>query len=327
MKWTGSAIGAKGKDLQRSRMLGGIMEKIHQIGFVGLGNMGGPMAALLIKAGFDLTVFDVNAMVLEQFVRRQGGRPAKSVADLGSGVQAVITMLPDGNVVREVVTGGGNENAGLLASMPEGSILVDMSSSSPTGTQDLGRILAKRGIRMLDAPVSGGVTRAVDGTLAIMVGGDPEGIRLCRPMFEAMGKQIFETGILGAGHAMKVLNNAVSAAGLIAAAEALLIGSRFGLNPELMIDILNASTGRNNSTENKFKQFIVSRRFDSGFSLDLMVKDLTTAVDLAHAAKVPAIFSGACRELWAAAQGGLEKGVDHTAVVRWFEEMADLELR
>jgi len=302
------------------------MDKIHRVGFIGLGNMGRPMAALLIGAGFDLTVSDVNAKVLDRFVRQHGGKPAKSVAELGGGVQAVITMLPDGNSVREVLTGG-EEDAGLLGSMPEGSILVDMSSSSPTGTQDLGRILAARGIRMLDAPVSGGVARAVDGTLAIMVGGAPEDIRRCRPLFEVMGKQIFETGILGSGHAMKVLNNAVSAAGLIAAAEALLIGSRFGLKPELMVNILNASTGRNNSTENKFKQFIVSRKFDSGFSLDLMVKDLTTAVELAHACKVPAIFSGACRELWAAAQGGLDKGADHTAVVRWFEEMANLELK
>ena len=121
---------------------------------------------------------------------------------------------------------------------------------------------------------------------------------------------------------MKALNNLVSAAGLIAAAEALLVGRRFGLDPDLMIDILNASTGRNNSTENKFKQFVLPRRFASGFSLDLMLKDLTTALDLAHATDTPVPFSAACRELWAAAQSHLERGVDHTAVVRWFEALA-----
>ena len=304
------------------------MDEITQVGFIGLGNMGRPMAALLVKAGFKLTVFDVDPKVLDQFVMQHGGISANSVGELGAGAQVVITMLPDGNIVREVVTGGrDNEHEGLLASMPEGSILVDMSSSSPTGTQELGRLLATRGVRLLDAPVSGGVSRAIAGTLAIMAGGDPEVVRLCRPLFEAMGERIFETGILGSGHAMKVLNNAVSAAGLIAAAEALLIGSRFGLKPDLMINVLNASTGRNNSTENKFNQFIISRKFDSGFSLDLMVKDLTTAVELARESKVPAIFSGTCRELWAAAQCRLGKGTDHTAVVRWFEEMAKLELK
>ena len=180
---------------------------------------------------------------------------------------------------------------------------------------------------MLDAPVSGGVSRAMAGTLAIMVGGEPVVVRRCMPVFEAMGERVFETGSLGSGHAMKVLNNVVSAAGLLAAAEALLIGARFGLKPEVMIKVLNASTGRNNSTENKFNQFILSRRFDSGFSLDLMVKDLTTALELARESNMPALFSGVCRELWAAAQSKLEKGSDHTEVVRWFEEMANLELK
>ena len=302
------------------------MHQINRVGFIGLGNMGRPMAALLIKAGYDLTVFDVNAKALERFVREEGGTPAETVAELGAGVEAAITMLPDGKVVREVVTGGGNENAGLLGSMTEGSILTDMSSSSPTGTQDLGRILAERKIRMLDAPVSGGVARAAEGTLAIMVGGDPEALRLCRPLFEVMGKQIFETGILGSGHAMKVLNNLVSAAGLIAAAEALIVGRRFNLSPAVMVDVLNSSTGRNNSTENKFKQFILSRSFDSGFSMDLMLKDLSTAVQMAQETGTPALFSAACRELWAAARSAMAPGADHTAVVRWLEEIAGEEL-
>ena len=179
---------------------------------------------------------------------------------------------------------------------------------------------------MLDAPVSGGVSRAKDGTLAIMVGGDSAVMESCRPLFEAMGNRIIETGSSGTGHAMKALNNMVSAAGLLAAAEALLIGRRFGLDPAIMIDVLNASTGRNNSTEKKFKQFILSRAFNSGFSLELMVKDLTTAVELARETGTPIPFSAACREFWAAAQSTLDKEADHTAVVRWFEEMAKSEL-
>lgn len=304
------------------------MAHIHNVGFIGLGNMGRPMAANLIAAGFNLIVFDSMPEVMQHFVEENGGRPAGSLAELSENVEAVITMLPDGIVVRRVVTGeDGDGKSHLLGSMPEGCILIDMSSSSPTGTRALGRKLGEHGILMLDAPVSGGVSRATDGTLAIMVGGEASELSRCRPLFEAMGGRIFETGALGSGHAMKVLNNLVSAAGLVAAAEALLVGTRFGLKPEIMIDVLNASTGRNNSTENKFNQFVLSRAFNSGFSLDLMVKDLSTALDLARETRVPAVFSAACRELWATAQAELDEGADHTAVVRWLEATAGTELK
>jgi 3-hydroxyisobutyrate dehydrogenase len=304
------------------------MDRPAKIGFIGLGNMGQPMAARLLEAGFALTVLDADEKTQQAFVSQYGGTPASSLSELGATCDVVITMLPDGHAVRRVVLGEEEDGYDrLFGSMRQGSILIDMSSSSPTGTQALGKILAQHGLFMLDAPVSGGVLRAENGTLAIMVGGDTAVLKRCRPLFEAMGKRLFETGALGSGHAMKALNNLVSAAGLIAAAEALLIGHRFGLDPTVMIDILNASTGRNNSTENKFKQFILSRTFDSGFSLDLMVKDLTTAVDLARETKTPAVFSAACRELWAAALSKLENEADHTAVVRWFEEMAEIELR
>lgn len=303
------------------------MDRLTKVGFIGLGNMGQPMAALLLKTGFDLTVLDANAGAQQAFVAQYGGSVATSLSDLGSTVDAVITMLPDGHVVRRVVLGGeGDGDDRLLGSMRKGTILIDMGSSSPTGTQALGKVLAQHGISMLDAPVSGGVSRAQKGTLAIMVGGETAVVERCRPLFEAMGERVFETGVLGSGHAIKALNNLVSAAGLIAAAEALLIGHRFGLDPTVMIDVVNASTGRNNSTENKFKQFILSRAFNSGFSLDLMVKDLTTAVDLARETGTPAVFSAACRELWAAALSRLENGSDHTAVVRWFEELAEAQL-
>jgi 3-hydroxyisobutyrate dehydrogenase len=303
------------------------MDRPTKVGFIGLGNMGRPMAARLLKAGFALTVLDAKAKAQHALVDQYGGTPTSSLSELGSTADAVITMLPDGHAVRRVVLGAEREGHDcLLGSMQKGSTLIDMGSSSPTGTQALGKVLAQHGISMLDAPVSGGVSRAEDGTLAIMVGGDTAVVERCRPLLDAMGARIFETGALGSGHAMKALNNLVSAAGLIAAAEALLIGCSFGLDPTVMIDILNASTGRNNSTENKFKQFILSRTFNSGFSLDLMVKDLTTAVELAQETSTPAVFSTACRELWAAAQARLGNEADHTAVVRWFEEMAEAEL-
>jgi 3-hydroxyisobutyrate dehydrogenase len=199
-------------------------------------------------------------------------------------------------------------------------------SDSPTGTRALGAELGARGLAMVDAPVSGGVARAEAGTLAIMVGGDSRDIGRCRPLLEALGDRIFETGPLGSGHALKALNNLVSAAGLLAAAEALLIGRRFGLDPALMVDVFNASTARNNSTENKFKQFVLSRNFASGFSLDLMVKDLDTAIALARATETPVPLSTECHSMWTAARKELSQNLDHTAVVRWLEKLAGTTL-
>jgi 3-hydroxyisobutyrate dehydrogenase len=285
------------------------------------------MAARLAEAGFNLTVFDLNSRVLKTFSRQYHAKPAAAAGEAGRHNQAVITMLPDGDTVRRVVLEEGRRGTpSLLSALPPKSVLIDMSSSSPGGTCDLGQILAKQGVAMIDAPVSGGVARAKSGTLAIMAGGQKAQISRCRALLQTMGDRIFQTGPLGSGHAMKVLNNLVSAAGLIAAAEALIVGRRFNLDPAVMIDVLNASTGRNNSTENKFKPYILSRTFDSGFSLDLMLKDLSTAVQMARETGTPALFSSLCREMWAAARSSLPDGADHTAVVCWLEEIAKEKL-
>lgn len=297
------------------------------LGFVGIGNMGVPMAAHLLAAGYDLIVYDVRPEVAQAFVDGHGGRRADSLADLAESASIIITMLPNSDIVEQVVFGGGGGSKDrLIDALTPGKTIIDMSSSAPTRTVALGAKLADLGIELVDAPVSGGVKRAEDGTLTIMAGGRPEAVARCRPVLEAIGERIFETGALGSGHAMKALNNMVSAAGLIAAAEALLIGRRFGLEPDVMIDVLNASTGRNNSTEKKFRQFVLSRSFASGFSLDLMLKDLTTAVKLGHDTDTPAPLSSLCRELWAAADSQLGKGADHTAVVRWLEALAEVSL-
>ena len=198
-----------------------------------------------------------------------------------------------------------------------------MSSSAPVGTRALGTDLAARGIALVDAPVSGGVKRAIDGTLAIMVGGEAADIERARPLLAAMGRDIFPTGALGSGHAMKALNNYVSAAGLAAAAEAVLVGERFGLDPGVMVDILNASTGRNNATENKLKQFILSRRYGAGFSLGLMAKDLRTALETAEATATPAPLAAACIAMWNAAEARLGGAADHTEIARYLELLSE----
>jgi len=245
------------------------------VAVIGLGNMGVPMGACLIKAGYAVTGFDLLEPARQKFVAA-GGRVANDIAAAVATAEVVIMLLPNGKIVREAVSA-------MRAHLRRSTILMDMSSSDPIGTRSLGEELIAAGTAFIDAPVSGGVRRAVTGTLAIMVGGDGGTIDRVQPLLDAMGSSIFRTGALGSGHAMKALNNYVSAAGLAAAAEAVLIGQRFGLDPAAMVDILNVSTSRNDATENKFKQFILSKRYAAGFTLALMAKDLRTALETAEA--------------------------------------------
>jgi 3-hydroxyisobutyrate dehydrogenase len=280
------------------------------------------MVRHLSRAGYRILAFDLDPQALRRTCEATGAEAPGSLGAIGNRCEAVITMIPDGNAVRTVALGREETGDSLLAGFSRGGILIDMSSSSPVGTRALGARLAERGVEMIDAPVSGGVRKAEDATLAIMVGGGEQTIARCKPVLEAMGKQIFPAGPLGSGHAMKALNNYVSAAGLLAAAEAVLAAGRFGLDQGKVVDMLNASTGMNNSTLNKFHRFILSRTFDSGFSLDLMVKDLKIALEVARSTGSPAPFAEACVEAWSEAQAALGPGQDHTAVVRYWENLA-----
>lgn len=285
-----------------------------RIGFIGLGNMGAPMAGRLAAAGYRLSVNDASPEAVARFA---GTSPCERTSDLkglGATSDVVITMLPDGQAVRKVLTGPD----GVVAGLAPGAILVDMSSSAPTGTRELAAEVAKRGFTLIDAPVSGGVKKAVDGTLAIMAGGDAGAIGRCRPLLEIMGK-VFTTGGPGTGHAMKALNNYLSATTLTATAEAVLAGERFGLDPKLMIEILNASTGRSACTEFKYPTFVLSRTFDSGFALGLMAKDLRLALDLSRSTDAPRVLLEELSALWDRAEERLGFRADHTEVVRFLE--------
>lgn len=288
--------------------------------------MGLPMSRRLSRAGYRVIAHDLNRAALERACDGTGAEPSASLAALGRACEAAITMLPDGKAVRSVALGSGETGDCLASGMAPGSVLIDMSSSSPVATRELGARLAERGIALIDAPVSGGVRKAVDGSLAIMAGGEPAEVERCRPVLQAMGKQVFLAGPLGCGHAMKAINNYVSAAGLIAATEGVLMAQRFGLDPGRVVDILNASSGMNNSTLNKFHQFVLNRAFNSGFSLDLMVKDLKTALEVARETGSPEPFAAECLRAWTEAQAALGPGADHTAVVRYWERLAGCEL-
>ena len=285
------------------------LTRFRRVAFLGLGKMGLPMARRLHEAGAPVVGFDPLATARDAFAE-VGGAVAPAARDAAQHADVLITMLPDGKAVRAALMDG----EPLVAHLAKGAVVIDMSSSAPVGTRELAEELAARGIDLLDAPVSGGIKRAIDGSLAIMVGGPAEVIARVRPLLETMGKSIFETGGIGSGHAMKALNNYVSAAGLTAACEALQIGQRFGLDPVLMTDILNASTGRNNSTEVKLKPFVIPKNYASGFSLGLMAKDLRTADDLARHLGVPAPLSAEVASLWGEALATLGAQADHTAI-------------
>lgn len=282
------------------------------VAFVGLGQMGLPMAKRCLAAGFAVRGADPSAPAREAF-SAAGGEAFASAREAASGAAVVVTMLPDSRVVRETVLGD-NGAAGVLR---QGALVIDMSSSVPLDTRALGEALAARGIGLIDAPVSGGVRRAVDGTLAVMAGGDAAQVERVRPLLAAMAASVFPTGPLGSGHAMKALNNYVSAAGLVAACEALLVGRRFGLEPNVIIDVLNASTGRNNSTDVKMKQFVISESFASGFSLALMAKDLRIAADLSKTVGLDHSHAETIASLWEEARAALGTGADHTAIYRF----------
>ena len=300
----------------------------ERIGIVGLGKMGAPMARNLQRAGFRVALNDIDASLARTLAGEIGAEAYERLPELAQACRVVITMVPDGRIVRDVALGrAGAPESGLAAGFAKGSVLIDMSSSAPTGTQQLGAELAERGIDMIDAPVSGGVRRAIPAQLAIMIGGKSELIERCRPILSALGTQLFVAGPLGAGHAVKCLNNYVSAAGLLAAAEGLVAAQRFGLEPKVALEVLNASTGKNNSTENKFAQFVFSRSFGSGFSLGLMAKDLRTALELAAQVKAPMPLGEHCVPLWNDAEHALGANADHTEIVRMLEKITGIELK
>lgn len=280
-----------------------------RIAVIGLGNMGRPMSACLVRAGYQVVGFDISADARSTYAAA-GGTAASTAADAVAGAAAVITLLGDGKIVRSAIEG-------VKAHLAPGTIMIDMSSSAPTGTRALGDEMIAAGFGFIDAPVSGGVKRAIDGTLAIMAGGDNATIDRAEPVLKAMGKSIFRTGPLGSGHAAKALNNYVSAAGLAAAVEALAIGGRFGIEPGVLVDVLNASTGRNNSTENKLKQFVIPENYVSGFSLGLMTKDIRTADELAHEIGVSAPLADQVTALWSAAAQELGPAADHVEIGRY----------
>lgn len=286
------------------------MTQPQRIGFIGLGMMGTPMTACLAKAGFQLYLADADAGRLSDV---QATLNASALtAENASTLDILITMLPNSNIVETVLLG----ERGWAASLAPQAVVIDMSSSEPARSRELGQKLKALNLQYLDAPVSGGVKRAVDGSLAILVGGDELVMQRCRPVLDAMGKNILHIGDAGSGHAAKALNNFVSAAGLMATVEALHVAKRFGIEPEVMVDVLNASSGGSNTSLNKAKQFMLSGTFGSGFSMQLMNKDLKIAKGLSDALDYPLTFGQSAIKVWNDVAQGATPTTDHTEMYR-----------
>lgn len=279
------------------------------VGFVGLGHMGTPMVSRLVDAGITVRAYDAVADARGAFATAvPGATVVDTAAATADGAEAVLLCLPNSDVVETVV-----------AELEAAHVVVDMSSSEPLRTRALAAQLADAGRVLVDAPVSGGVSGARAGTLAIMVGGPDGVVADLEPVLAAMGRPR-HVGPVGAGHALKALNNLMSAAHLVASSEAVLVGEEFGLDPAVMLEVVNGSSGRSGSTENKWPNHILPGTYAAGFGIGLMVKDIHIALDLAASTSVPTRHAAATVALWDEALTALGPTADHTEIARWLRE-------
>ena len=291
---------------------------MSRIGFIGLGNMGLPMAKnIATEKQHSIYVYDLNEKILTHELWPDNVVPTKDLLELARYSDIIITCLPNISIVQEIYLG----KKSILTELKQGSVAIDMSSSDPNLTIELGAALSQKGITLIDAPISGGVKKAISGELAILVGGDKADVKKVKPILSLMGEKIIHTGSLGSGQACKCLNNLCSATGLLIVAEALSLAEKFGVMPDTFIDVLNHSSGKNNSTENKFFQFILSEKFNSGFRMDLMNKDIMTALTLADALNSDISLSKTSVDKWKRAESELDLGCDHTEIGGWQREL------
>ena len=289
------------------------------VGFIGLGMMGLPMLRCLLKAGCTVRGFDLNPKAAASVAGQAGFSGAASPADAASGADVVLLMLPDSRIVDALLWG---PDGGLARLLKPGQVVLDMGSSDPVRSRENQAKLAALRVDFVDAPVSGGVKRAVDGSLSIMIGGESPAVERVRPLLQCMGKTLVHVGTAGAGHAVKALNNYVSASGLLAVCEALVAARAFGIDPHLVNQVFNASTGKNNTTDVKVEAFMLSQTFNSGFALALMRKDLQTALAFIERMGTPADFATRCLATWADADTALGAGADHTALFKYIQDRA-----
>jgi len=292
------------------------------IAFLGLGAIGQPMAARIAAAGLPLTVWNRTASRAAEFAREHGARQGTTPADTAREADIVVTCLPTSRDVAGLLDGAD----GLLAGMRDGNVLVDCTSGDPATSRFIHNKLAERGIDFIDAPVSGGVSGAQKGTLTIMVGGDPKVLERVRSVLETFGQKIVHCGDVGAGDAVKAINNALLATHILAAAEGLAALVKLGVNPGVALDVINASSGRSNTSMNLFPERVLTRSFPRTFRLALLEKDVGIAAEVARETRVPAPVLQLTADLFRIARGSLGESADHVEAVKMIEQWAGVEI-
>ena len=291
------------------------------VGFIGLGKMGGPIATRLLAKCARLTVFDTRPETA-QALMANGAVLANSPRELGANVELAFMSLPNPDIVREVALGpNGVASGGKL------KVLVDLSTTGPRIAAQVAAGLAEQGIDLVDAPVSGGVSGAVKGTLAVMVAGSPASVARCHELLSTIGK-VFNVGAKpGLGQTMKLCNNLLSATALAISSEAMVLGVKAGLDPKIMLDVINSGTGRNSATVDKFPRAILSRSFDLGFTSGLMYKDLRLFMEEAENLGVQMWVAPAVRQLWLQTCAELGFQSDFSEIVKSIERLAQVTVK
>jgi 3-hydroxyisobutyrate dehydrogenase-like beta-hydroxyacid dehydrogenase len=291
-----------------------------QLGFIGVGRMGQHMASRLIEAGYALTIYDTNETAMQRLEQR-GAKRAKSPADVASQCATVMVSLPTPDIVKAVALG----KDGVI----EGSrvkTFVDLSTTGPTVAKQVAEGLAKKGITAVDAPVSGGPSGAEKGTLAMMIACPKALADELKPAIEVLGKFFYIGDQPGAGQTMKVINNLLSATAITITAEAMVMGVKAGLDPTTMLDVINAGSGRNTATADKFPRCVVPRRFDFGFTTGLLYKDIKLCLDEAEALSTPMIVGNAVRQVMAIGKAEMGPDADITEFVKPLERIAGVQV-
>lgn len=292
------------------------------LGFVGVGRMGGPMASRLLDAGYRLCVYDVSDDATGPLVAR-GAELAASPAEVASMAETVFISLPTPDVVREVTLGS---NGGLINGSKVRTI-VDLSTTGPGVATEVAAKLAERKITLVDSPVSGGVTGAKAGTLAVMVSCPKPTYRNLEPVLKVFGKLFHAGEKPGLAQTAKLANNLLAATAMVATSEAMAMGVKAGLDAKVLIDIINASSGRNSASQDKFPRAILPRTFDFGFATGLSYKDVRLCVEEAEAMGVPMVVGGAVREMLAVTRARFGAGSDFTYIAKVLEEWAGVEIK
>ena len=290
------------------------------IGFIGLGIMGRPMAKNLINAGYKLVVYD-KFVKFDELVSL-GAEGAASNKEVAAKSDIIITMLPNSPHVKEAVLGAG----GVIEGVKNGTIVVDMSSIAPAASQEIGAALKAKGVVFLDAPVSGGEPKAIDGTLAIMVGGDKDAFEKVKPILEKMGASVVLVGDLGAGNVTKLANQIVVALNIAAVSEAFVLATKAGVNPQSVFDAIKGGLAGSTVMNAKIPM-ILDGNFKPGFRIELHIKDLQNALDTAHNLSVPVPLTAAVMETMQALKVDGMAANDHCSVVRFYEKLAKVEVR